>query len=240
MTAPSAAKAAKLPVLTKKSAPSKSSVATLRSLYPRAARAFLQRNVTLTYSVLLSAFSIIDPPRSSSPDSLSSHRRKWDILRVTLETTLFTSGQQTGELPESLRSILSLSAPHLIAMMHTRSLQLFSPVCCHKPSAEFLPSQILIALVLASIKLDCAQVGRGMVDDWLSLRNQSRYDAGKEGKQAKEEAEGYEKVLEMYCLHLLPRLEDWDSAREFLRYESELPHDRKTVSATNFCLWHSP
>jgi hypothetical protein len=113
--------------------------------------------------------------------------------------------------------------------MHLRSLQLFTPATRGKPNAEFLPSQILVALVLASVKLDCVQVGRGLVEDWLSRRNHSGYDTSKEEKQAKEDAEGYDKVLEIYCLHVLPRLEDWDYAREFLQYESELPQDRRLV-----------
>ncbi|KAF8529863.1 hypothetical protein JB92DRAFT_2860120 [Gautieria morchelliformis] len=240
LTVPAAPKVSKLPVSAKQSASSNSAVATLRSLYPRAARAFLQRDVTLTYSLLLSAFSNLQPPVSSSSlDILSSHRRKWDILRITLETTLCASAPHQETLPPPLHLVLQLSPPSLISMMHVRSLQLFTPANRGKPNAEFLPSQILVTLVLASIKLGCAQVGREMIEDWLSLRNHSGAENNRDQKRAKDDAEGYEKVLETYCLHVLPRLEDWEYAREFLRYECELPQDRRMYLAQSLQVLHT-
>ena len=50
------------------------------------------------------------------------------------------------------------------------------------------------------------------------------------GMPRKEEREGYAKVLELYCLHILPRLEDWDYAEDFLQYERELAPDTRKVS----------
>ncbi|KAF8525783.1 hypothetical protein BU17DRAFT_40924 [Hysterangium stoloniferum] len=220
-------KTSKLPVSTRKS--TKNAVATLRSLYPRAARAFLQRDVALTHSLLLSAFSNLQPPLTSTLDPLSFHRRKWDILRITLETTLYTSGQASKSLPGSLQTILMLSPPSIIATMHGRSIQLFTPANRERPSSEFLPSQILLALALASVKLECVQVGREIVEDWLTRRSQTGYEGFKHERQVAEELEGYEKVLEVYCLHILPRLNDWEYAREFLRYENELGEDRRMV-----------
>ncbi|KAF8591056.1 hypothetical protein K439DRAFT_1656884 [Ramaria rubella] len=239
MTVPAATKVSKLPVTTGKSPSIKSAVATLRSLYPRAARAFLQRDVVLTHTLLTSAFTILQPPISPSPDFLVSHRRKWDILRITLETTLYSSGQSTDPLPESLQLLVQLSPPSLVATMHARSLQLFTPANRGKPNAEFLPSQILVALSLASVKIECVQVGREIIEDWLSRRNQASYDSYKEAKLAKDDAEGYEKVLETYCLNVLPILEDWDYAREFLRYENELPQDKRMYLIQSLQILHA-
>ena len=41
--------------------------------------------------------------------------------------------------------------------------------------------------------------------------------------------EGYEKTLELYILHMVPKLEQWEYAREFLEYESELTSQRREV-----------
>ncbi|KAI0787440.1 hypothetical protein C8Q74DRAFT_1315371 [Fomes fomentarius] len=201
---------------------SASAAATLRSLYPRAARAFLQRDVALTHSLLTSAFSLISPPASlaTAKDSLSSHRRKWDILRVTFETTLYASPPSTHDpetLPSALRVNLMLTPEPLIATLHGRSLQLFTPSNPpQKATSAFLPGQILVTLVLASLKLDCPEVGRSMIEDWLAKHGQE-VDA--------DDPKAYAKVLELYCLHVLPRLQDWEYAEDFLTYESELPHD---------------
>ncbi|KAI0749759.1 hypothetical protein C8Q80DRAFT_1163830 [Daedaleopsis nitida] len=231
MTAPSVISLKPSPTSIPPAAPSSSSssssaAATLRSLYPRAARAFLQRDVALTHSLLTSALSLVQPPTSlvTIKDALSSHRRKWDILRITFETTLYASPppmQDPESLPPTLRANLMLTPEPLIATLHARSLQLYTPTDPpQKPTSAFLPGQILVTLVLASLKLDCPEVGRNMIEDWLAKHGQES-DA--------DDSNGYSKVLELYCLHVLPRLQDWEYAEEFLTYERELPHDVRQV-----------
>ncbi|KAG8905798.1 hypothetical protein FRB99_008223 [Tulasnella sp. 403] len=220
---------------------------TLRALYQRAARAFLQRNTSETQSLIDAAFQILTPPVSPQPDYLSSQRKKWDILRITLETTLYTSPGVNAELAQAtsprsprsprspvkspppsaghnLRSNLLLSPPSLLATLHTRSLRLFTPPS-HKPSPEFLPAQILVSLVLASLKLECPQVGRIMAEEWLTRRGPP--DSVPLATLTAAQDDGYAKVIDVYCLHILPRLGEWDYATEFLKYESELPPDRR-------------
>ncbi|KAI0649444.1 hypothetical protein C8Q79DRAFT_903518 [Trametes meyenii] len=217
-------------VLSLKASSSSSTATTLRSLYPRAARAFLQRDVPLTHSLLNSAFTLLGPPASvvSVNDAFASQRRKWDILRVTFETTLYASppsAQDPEHLPAALRANLMLSPEPLIATIHNRSLVLFTPLDSpQKSSSAFLPSQILVTLVLASLKLDCTDVGRGMIEDWLAKHGQ---------EEIPDDPKGYAKVLELYCLHILPRLEDWDYAEDFLTYERELPPDVRQQYTTS-------
>lgn len=81
---------------------------------------------------------------------------------------------------------------------------------------------MIVTLVLASMKLNVPEVGKGMVEDWLSGRGDPE-----EGSSGDED--GYEKIIELYCLHLLPRLEEWDLASEFLQYEGELHTANKQV-----------
>ncbi|PCH39386.1 hypothetical protein WOLCODRAFT_129232 [Wolfiporia cocos MD-104 SS10] len=221
--------------------------ATLRSLYPRAAKAFLQRNVGLTHALLTTAFDLIAPPAAAyEPDALAGQRRKWEILRVTFETTLYAApppspphahahadGTDAGgagtDLPEPLRAHLMLSPEPFIATLHGRALRLFTPAA-HAPSAAFVPAQIVVTLALASLKLGCTAVGRGMVEDWLARRP---HGSGNEGAAEDVDAAGYAKVLELYCLHVLPRLEDWVYAEDFLQYERELPSDTRKYLITS-------
>jgi hypothetical protein len=217
---------ASLPSSSFTSSSSSTTTASLRSLYTRAARAFLLRDVPLTHTLLTSAFSVLHPPLSVAPDPLTSYRSKWDILRITLETTIYASpplAKDLEVLPAPLRANLVLTPQALIASLYSRSVTLFTPTSQNfqKPNAAFLPSKILITLVLSSLKLDCAPVGKGMLEEWLTRRGQ--YDG------VDKDEEGYEKVLEIYCLHLLPRLEQWDYAKEFLQYEEELPPERREV-----------
>lgn len=209
-------------------------------MYQRAARAFLKRNTAEAQDLIDAAFLILAPPSSPLPDQMSSQRKKWDILRITLETTLYTSPAlaSTPSRPRSpapirspspssahnIRSNLLLSPPSLLATLHTRSLRLFTPPSL-KPTPAFLPAQILLSLVIASLKLECPQVGRGMVEEWLARRSPPELTP-----LTSLVDDGYAKVIDVYCLHILPRLGEWDYATEFLRYEVELPADRRAVS----------
>ncbi|KAH7930167.1 hypothetical protein BV22DRAFT_1028675 [Leucogyrophana mollusca] len=193
--------------------------ATLRSLYNRAARAFLHREVLFAFTLMNSAFSMLHPPTTLALDSLESHRRKWDILRITLETTVYSSPPDLEKLPSTLRANMLLSPQSLITSLHTRSLTLFTPSPpLSQPNSAFLPHQVLVTLAASSLKVDCPEVGRGMIEEWLSKRGQ--YDVPPD-------PEAYQKVLELYCLHILPRLGEWDYVNEFLQYESELPPEKK-------------
>ena len=115
-----------------------------------------------------------------------------------------------------------LSASSLAASLHSRSVQLFTPtMSSESPSTAFLPAQILVVLVLSSLKLECPDVGRRMTEDWLAQREKVEY--------VRNDKEGYEKVVDLFCLHVLPRLHDWEYARDFLEYESELPDQSRQV-----------
>ncbi|KAG1908570.1 uncharacterized protein F5891DRAFT_1273146 [Suillus fuscotomentosus] len=159
--------------------------ATLQSLYNRAARAFLHRDVAITFTLSSAAFALLPPPLVPSPDPLDVHRRKWDILRITLETTVFSSTPDLVDLPQPLRESLLLSPQSFISNLYARSLALFTPS----------------SLIQHQDRL-------------------SKY-------WPRDHSESYHKVLELYCLHVLPRLGEWEYVKEFLSYENELSSDKR-------------
>ncbi|KAF9466623.1 hypothetical protein BDZ94DRAFT_1251378 [Collybia nuda] len=200
--------------------PLSATTATLRTLYNRAARAFLLRDISLTHSLIESAFTLIHPPSAVS-DLLSDQRRKWDILRITLESTVYSSHPTPDDsLPRPLQDSLVASPQALLTSIYTRSLALFTPGSGvsqkSKATPSYLPSQVLITLIYSSLRIDCPDVGRGMIEDWLSHR---------EVATGETKDESYEKILELYCLYILPKLDQWDYATEFLEYEGELLAD---------------
>lgn len=241
-------------------------ISKLKAAYSHAARAFLHHHIEEAQALVRDAFELLQPPASHENDQLSTYRRKWDILRITLETTLYTSplssstaskdsnksgygiqsapssvsvsvvprspnGSSTSPRSTSpLDDPLLLSPPSLLGTLHTRSLKLFSPPL-ERPNSRFLPAAVLVALVLASLKLDCPQVGRGMIDDWLGNREPLGVGSDANGLAGtKEERVGYEKVVEVYCLHVLPRLQAWDESKEFLDSEVEMRPTKREVS----------
>ncbi|KIK67685.1 hypothetical protein GYMLUDRAFT_36417 [Collybiopsis luxurians FD-317 M1] len=215
----------------------------LDKIYNRAARAFLNRNLLLTHELLETGF------KSLKTDSQNiSILRKWDILRITFDTMLVASppDQQTNTIP-TLHDLLSKTSHNFVEDMYNRSLSLFRQA----DESVVLPSQVLSTLVYSSLKLDAPDVGRRMIEDWLAGRGDAAlssswmsssstssaeadyssldgYDADNSvngdspGASIIEGGDGYSKILELYCLQVLPKLEQWEYATEFLEYESEL------------------
>ena len=207
-----------------------SKAAALHSLYNRATRAFVLRDIALTYSLLQSGFALLNPP-TVVPDSLSDHRRKWDILRITFESTVYTSPPSSTEsLPETLRTNLMESPQALATSIYSRSLALFTPsnegLSKTTLNAAYLPYQVISTLVYCTLRIDAPDVGRVVIEDWLA-RREPHYSLEPPEKLV---GDGYEKTLELYTLHILPKLEQWDYAKEFLEYESELTSQRREVA----------
>ncbi|QRW17892.1 hypothetical protein RhiXN_02816 [Rhizoctonia solani] len=76
-----------------------------------------------------------------------------------------------------------------------------------------------------------------MVDDWLANRDSLGLgsEAGsRKGVKAEEEREGYEKAVEVYCLHVLPRLSEWDMQKNFWNpsWKCDLANARQELIAT--------
>lgn len=204
---------------------SSSSSATLSALIDRAGRAFVNHDHHLSQSLVDSAFILLPSPLSL-PDALDDHRKTWDIFRITLEAHVYASPPAAEDVPEHLKEVMLQSSHALMTRMYQRSLTLFTPASGSSKSVAsanvvYIPPSVLNTLVYASLKVNCPDVGRVIIEEWLAHRhgrlssNHTHHDA-------------YKKILAIYCLQILPALEQWDYAKEFLDYESELsPRSRE-------------
>ncbi|KAJ3923697.1 hypothetical protein F5877DRAFT_74036 [Lentinula edodes] len=227
----------------------------LDKVYHRAARAFLNRNVALTHELLDTGFKILEGAGLNT-----TYLWKWDILRITFDTMLYTSPpfSSASHIP-FMSEILSKPAQSFVEDMYIRSLNLFQQNENNATAA--LPAQVLSTLVYSSLKVDAPDIGRRMIEDWLVSRGDTTdlssswtstftsltensmsdgYDAdGSVNGDSPVDvslvkgSDGYAKILELYCLQVLPKLGQWEYAMEFLEYESELelePRDKLTRS----------
>src|SRR5258707_11760476 len=79
---------------------------------------------------------------------------------------------------------------------------------------------------LSSVKVGCPGAGGGIIQEWLECRASNATAANTASATAED---GYEKVLEVYILNILPALGEWVYARQFLGYETELPVQSREV-----------
>ena len=126
-----------------------------------------------------------------------------------------------------------MESPQALATsIYSRSLALFTPsnddgLSKTASSAAYLPYQVISTLVYCTLKIDAPDIGRVVIEDWLARREPHYSPEDLEG-------DGYAKTLELYTLHILPKLEQWDYAKEFLEYENELTSQRREVSFKPF------
>ena len=117
---------------------------------------------------------------------------------------LYRPSPDSASIPTALRSNALLSAAALLASLHTRSLHLFAPTDGPAtPNSAFLPAQVLVTLALSRAKIGCPAAGRGIVEEWLACRALNTNAANTAVAMAED---GYEKVLEVYILNILPSL----------------------------------
>ncbi|PVG04299.1 hypothetical protein CPB86DRAFT_722082 [Serendipita vermifera] len=211
--------------------------ATLRILYDQAKHAFLQKDLSLANKYVSQAFTMLTPPSPSTSDPtevvldvLDSHRRKWEILNITLQTTLYTlrpsearltSGQASTSSPTLDTAVPPYS---FLQRLHAHSLTLFTPKGISS-SITYVPDQVVLLLVVSAVKLDEIRLAKEWVEDWLVRRNMTSASLSPEGDSTP--VSSYERIVDVYILHILPRLGLWDDAREFLRYESEMSEEAK-------------
>ncbi|TFK20718.1 hypothetical protein FA15DRAFT_599241 [Coprinopsis marcescibilis] len=227
-------------VMSVPNSPTASTAATLRGLYNRAARAFLHRDIALTFSLIETAFELVKAP-ALVHDALAEHRRKWDILRITLETTIYADPPAMDSIPRTLQSNITESPHTLMSNIYKRSLELFTPTS--GPSDKlatdpaFLPSSVLITMLYSSLKVDSADIGRMMAEQWLSRRESPLLLNPTNSEET--EDDGYDKVVEIYSLHILPKLEQWVYAKEFLQFEGELQQHRRELFKSRLNALHA-
>ncbi|KAG9055683.1 hypothetical protein FS842_001490 [Serendipita sp. 407] len=216
-----------------------STKSTLRTLYEQAKLAFLQRNLALADKLVTQAFTLLAAPLShggvqseegeigqKTADPLDSQRRKWDILRITLQTTVYTS--QPSEA--------TLSPLKFLHRLRSQSLKLFTPVGA-VASISNVPDTVVLLLIVSALKLEEVNTAKDWVEEWLMSRNPQREDTIDPQINASDATNSppmtsYERIIDIYVLHVLPRLDLWDDAVEFLRYESEM---REEVKEYIFC-----
>lgn len=156
----------------------------LSALYPRAARAFLRRDLTKAFELVNQAFNLLPIANTIDVASIT----KWEVLRITLEATS--------------------DAEFDVETIYSRARILFG-------YSEF-PAGVLTTLLLAAMKRGMTASARAVADDWFSRSDPN--------------VEGYERAVEVYALHLLPRLEAWGKAEEFLNERNGIAQSSREVS----------
>ncbi|KAI9017134.1 hypothetical protein BC832DRAFT_617756 [Gaertneriomyces semiglobifer] len=96
-------------------------------------------------------------------------------------------------------------------------------VQCCGGSLEYVPADVLCAGILLLQRQRLHTVSRDTIELWLL--HKSRNDANNQD----DESHNYERLIELYCLHVLPSLGDFDGAKQFLEWNDRLSMQRRAL-----------
>ena len=222
--------------------------AALKDLYTPATRAFtedrdfvkVQQNIDVALEILAQ-----HPVPHAGPDDFATHRRKWDMLHVTLHTTVYlqpAANFRTTKLVSHKRfgELRQLIPAALVHRMHDRSVQLFTPHS-DKPDTAYLPVQVVTNLVTAAVRLRCIDDGRAIAETWM--RANGITDPSDEHTLAvAQNLAGTEldKLAVSYVSWVLTPLADWQAAETFLRTNQVVSQSMRKVGAHVHAFLTSP
>ncbi|TPX31406.1 hypothetical protein SmJEL517_g05248 [Synchytrium microbalum] len=92
----------------------------------------------------------------------------------------------------------------------------------------YLPPDVLVAGLLLLIRRSQHQNARDAFESWLSLQEDEFFNgihANPDGPQS----QAYERLVELYVLHILPHVGDFTSSQEFLTYNDLLSLSKREV-----------
>lgn len=90
-----------------------------------------------------------------------------------------------------------------------------------------LPLQSFRILLLQKSKRHA--LSKDAIETWLASRPDDYYYSFTNEKTS-DALLNYERIIELYCLHVLPSLGDWNSARDFLEWNNVLGQEKLEVS----------
>ncbi|KAJ3194162.1 hypothetical protein HK101_003366 [Irineochytrium annulatum] len=95
---------------------------------------------------------------------------------------------------------------------------------------ELMPDDVLIPCIICHIRRKEYQIARELVERRLACQSDEQFDQLISKSQP--ELSNYEKMVELYVLHVLPHLQEWESAKEFLNFNDVLDDKLKNVRTT--------
>ncbi|KAH7106208.1 hypothetical protein BKA62DRAFT_286486 [Auriculariales sp. MPI-PUGE-AT-0066] len=198
--------------------PSPPPTSRLRALYKPATDAFVARDFVSTQAAIDDALAILAAhPPSHNPDlddpAITTHRRKWDMLHVTLDVNVYLAPRAPNLAAHPLFAELRGLIPRaLVAHMHARSVRLFTPPDS-PPDSAFLPVQLVTNLITASARLNCPLDARAIAENWMRAHDFDNDPAAVTLFSGEE----FDRLAQNYVAYVLVTLHDWDAVDTFLR-----------------------
>ncbi|ORY07602.1 hypothetical protein K493DRAFT_310146 [Basidiobolus meristosporus CBS 931.73] len=219
----------------------------IHSLRQKASRAFLLRQYGPAWSTCLDALSKLQyeleiwsastSPITPLPVELIELRRKLWVLYINIFG--MKERQEQQERPKHSNPDRWDSEAVFMSETWNKVIDSFNGV------EGDVDVEVTIACVLLCLNKNMESQARDIIERWLSTLPDSLIyglEALRLEVEANQESNGvpnntemsrlwlnYEKVVELYVLHVLPKMAEWDTGRDFLQYNSIISVSRKEI-----------
>ncbi|CAG8493220.1 8287_t:CDS:2 [Paraglomus occultum] len=175
----------------------------------------------------ISEFSWLIPATLNSQEAREI-RKKFCALYVNVVAAILSDKTQIQSEDTEIRHLLD-SKPHtVVSGVWSRIVA----EAYHNEEGE-VDGETVVACVLLCISQQLPDLARRIIEDWLEYLPDAIFahlqNASVDGRTDDEILKCYEKVVELYVVHVLTRLKEWSFARMFLRDNMIIDADRKKV-----------
>ncbi|CAG8503892.1 14250_t:CDS:2 [Acaulospora morrowiae] len=195
---------------------------TLTSLYKETTQAFLLRNYDSAYSLCMSSISKLAefPPVTVSPSTKIIQIKIW-CLYINLIAALLAEKPPIATKDHEIKRLLERPSEKICEEVYTKIVT----TGFNNEDGE-IPGEIIIACTLLCLHQNCPKFACQVIEDWYcSLPKSTIVHLNQDDSMLK----CYEKVVQLYVLHVLPKLKEWDKASSFLAVDQIIDKEHKKV-----------
>ncbi|OAD78190.1 hypothetical protein PHYBLDRAFT_185118 [Phycomyces blakesleeanus NRRL 1555(-)] len=197
-------------------------MADLERQYQKALRLFLLTRYAQAAASCLQAIELLPLPQESLNGT-----KVW-ALYLTIGTTLLNRPEDPT--PNTLSTLgLTQSVSDKPISKKSACYGLWTNLTDWYQNLNLVDPSLVTSAMVMSLKLNVPAVGRQVVEEWYSSLSEATVDhlsvAGEDDGVMKL----YRETVDLYVCRVLPALNDYDSARSFLEYNSFLSPSAKTT-----------
>lgn len=199
----------------------------IRNSYNKATQSFLLREYDTTWTHVTTALDQLREFDISVVDGVLM-RKAW-VLFVSLVGAVLSQRQQGKRVKlangrGSLGAYTAQGPEQVMKSLWSTCVDAYGGVEGH------VDGSVVVANILVELNVHQVELARSVVEGWLGTLSEFVLTFLEEHSGDDDEISmAYERVVELYILHVLPKLGEYEYAREFLNFNSILTEDKKRI-----------
>ncbi|RHZ79017.1 hypothetical protein Glove_152g36 [Diversispora epigaea] len=212
-------------------------VQTITSLYQKTTQDFLLRNYDSAYSLCMTAISKLSKLSSEDPSTKVIQIKIW-CLYISLIAALLAEKPPITTKKYEIKRLIERTPEKVCEEVYTTIV-----TKGYNNEDGEIPGEIILACLLLCLHQKSFKLARQIFEDWHDslpelINNQLNHAAesaavssssnpSSNGIKNDPILKNYERIVQLYILHVLPNLKEWEKANSFLNKNTIIDKERK-------------